>query len=309
MPSIALRAVSSAFVCWLLSLWLLKSRRGGAVIKDELLQTQRPKQGTPVVGGIAFSLATITVSLLDPHLFEPAFYIPLVTLIIFAITGLIDDRAKARLISSDGLTSLTKLLLQSLGAVTVLSLMAQAGFVDTSLAIGPYTLALGPWYWILAFCYLLFFVNAVNITDGLDTLAAGSSIPLLLLISAIAIRRGSQPPASLLGALTVFLFFNAHPARYFMGDVGSHALGSSIAVYALLFKVEVMLLVAAGLFLVELATSLIQIISIRRFGYKVFTIAPLHHAYELKGLGERTIVRRFVMASWVCGALSLILLW
>ena len=72
---------------------------------------------------------------------------------------------------------------------------------------------------------------------------------------------------------------------------------------------EVLILLAGALFLVELASSLIQIVSIRRFGHKVFTIAPLHHAYELKGVGERTIVRRFVMASWVCGALSLIILW
>jgi phospho-N-acetylmuramoyl-pentapeptide-transferase len=290
-------------------LLLLRHSRAGAIIKEELLTTQMGKGGTPVVGGIAFGLSTLIVSLFDPALRDPLLFIPLATMVIFGLIGLVDDRAKARSSSADGLPSLVKLALQWAGAIALLVLLSRSSYADTSVGIFTVNLNLGWWYYPLALCYLLFFVNAVNITDGLDSLAAGSSIPLLLLIVAVSFKRGYTPSTALLGAVSVFLVFNAHPARYFMGDAGSHMLGSYIAIQALMLKAEVLILLAGGLFLVELATSLIQIISIRRFGRKVFTIAPLHHAYELKGVGERTIVRRFIGASWVCGALSLIILW
>jgi phospho-N-acetylmuramoyl-pentapeptide-transferase len=107
--------------------------------------------------------------------------------------------------------------------------------------------------------------------------------------------------------LLAFLFFNLPPARYFMGDCGSHALGAYIAMSALLMGSELVLFLASGLFLLELASSLIQIISIRRFGRKVFTIAPLHHAYELKGVKEGRIVVAFTLVSWLFAAVSLLI--
>lgn len=309
MPRLLIQAASSAALTWFFSLLLLRRRGSGAVIKEELRDTQWSKEGTPVVGGIAFTLAALVTTLFDPLLTDPLIYIPLVTILIFSLIGFADDRAKARSASSDGLHSLTKLALQAVGAALVLLLIARTPYLDTSLTLPFGTIKLGLAYYPFALIYILYFVNAVNITDGLDSLAGGSSMPLLLLVAAISFRQGHMPSLSLVGALSVFLIFNAHPARYFMGDAGSHTLGSYIAVHAILLKGEVLILLAGALFLVELASSLIQIVSIRRFGHKVFTIAPLHHAYELKGVGERTIVRRFVMASWVCGALSLIILW
>jgi len=309
MPRLILLFFFSAALTWILSRLLLRSSCGGAIIKDELLATQKGKGGTPVVGGIAFGLSTLITGLFDPSRGDPLVSIPLTAMLIFGLIGLLDDRVKARSASSDGLASLTKLALQLVGGAGVLFLLSRSSYSDSSIALFGYTMKAGWGYYPLALCYLLFFVNAVNITDGLDSLAAGSSIPLLLLIAAITLKRGAVPSTALLGAVSVFLVFNAHPARYFMGDAGSHILGAYIAVEALLLKSELLILLAAGLFLVELATSLIQIISIRRFGHKIFTIAPLHHAYELKGVGERTIVRRFILASWVCGALSLIILW
>ncbi len=309
MPRLILLFFFSAAVTWVLSRLLLRGHNSGAIIKDELLATQKEKEGTPVVGGIAFGLSTLVVGLFDSALSDPIIFIPLVTMLIFGLIGFADDQAKAHSASSDGLASLTKLALQIAGAVVVLFLLSRSGYADPTISLFGLTLNLRWGYYPFALCYLLFFVNAVNITDGLDNLAAGSSIPLLLLIILITIKRGLVPSTALLGAVSVFLIFNAHPARYFMGDAGSHVLGAYIAIHALLLKAELMILFAGGLFLVELATSLIQIISIRRFGRKIFTIAPLHHAYEMKGVGERTIVRRFILASWVCGALSLIILW
>ncbi len=309
MPRLILPFFFSAALTWLLSRLLLSRQQSGAIIKDELLATQRAKGGTPVVGGIAFGLSSLIVGLFDPALRDPLIFIPLATMTIFGLIGFLDDRAKAHSASSDGLSSLTKLALQLSGAVVVLLLLSRSVYAHTSITLFGWSVDLRWWYYPFALCYLLFFVNAVNITDGLDTLAAGSSIPILLLIVAITFTHHALPSTALLGAILVFLIFNAHPARYFMGDVGSHILGSYIAIHALLLEGEPLILFAGGLFLVELATSLIQIISIRRFGRKIFTIAPLHHAYEMKGVGERTIVRRFILASWVCGALSLIILW
>ncbi|MGH0052183.1 MAG: hypothetical protein ACQ5SW_02175, partial [Sphaerochaetaceae bacterium] len=161
-------------------------------------------------------------------------------------------------------------------------------------------------YYLFALLYILYFVNAVNITDGLDALAAGSSLPILLLILLLSQKQGGMASSALVGSLLAFLFFNLPPARYFMGDCGSHALGAYIAMSALLLGSELVLFLASGLFLLELASSLIQIISIRRFGRKVFSIAPLHHAYELKGVKEGYIVLSFTLVSWVFVVVSLL---
>ncbi len=281
--------------------------RSNVAIKPELQGTQAKKQGTPVIGGLAFCAGTLLVSLFDPACWQAHVFHPLLALVLFALIGLLDDRMKVRSNNGDGLSSLVKLGLQSAVAVMLVVLLARNGLLDTHLDIGPFGLELGVVYYGFACIYLLYFVNAVNITDGLDALAAGSSIPLLALLLALATKRDVTVSSALLGSLLAFLVFNKRPARYFMGDCGSHALGAYIAVSALSLQSEVVLFIASGLFLVELATSLIQIISIRRFGRKVFSIAPLHHAYEMKGVDEGRIVGFFTLASWSFALISLLI--
>ncbi len=276
-------------------------------IKPELLGTQAEKQGTPVIGGIAFCMGTLLASFLDPALLESGVVHPLLALLLFALIGFIDDRMKSRSSNGDGLSSLLKLALQCAAAMVMLLLLHNGNLLDTYVDIGPFGLELGVWYYGFACMYLLYFVNAVNITDGLDALAAGSAMPLLALLLLLAHRSGVSASPALSGSLLAFLVFNKKPAKYFMGDCGSHALGGYIAVSALLMGYEVVMFLAGGLFLVELATSLIQIISIRRFGRKVFTIAPLHHAYEQKGVAEGRIVSSFILVSWAFALLSLLI--
>ncbi|HZJ89025.1 MAG TPA: hypothetical protein VFC80_07720 [Sphaerochaeta sp.] len=310
MARLLILLASGATLSYIFShLLLLRAKHSGAVVKEELQAVQKEKEGTPLIGGVVFVLATILVSLFDPQLSDPALYIPLVAMVLFSTIGYIDDRTKQRRNSSDGITTQSKFLLQALAAIIILLLAAQAGVLTTTLALGPFSMNLHAGYYLFAFCYLLYFVNAVNIVDGLDSLAAGASLPLLLLVVATAFSRLTPTSTALLGAVVIFLLFNKYPARYFMGDLGSHALGAYIGISALIMGIELMIFLAGGIFLVELASSLIQIISIRRFGRKVFTIAPLHHAYELQGVGETTIVRRFVLISWICGVLSLLILW
>ena len=299
----------SAFVAtFVLSKVLLSvAGRSNVAIKPELLGTQAKKQGTPVIGGIAFCLGTLLVTLLDPALMQEGVVFPLLGLLLFALIGLLDDRMKIRSNNGDGLSSLLKLALQISGSLVLLMLLDLQGLLDTRLDIGSFTLELGTAYYAFACMYVLYFVNAVNITDGLDALAAGSSMPLLVLLLLLARRSGIIASPALIGSLLAFLVFNRKPAKYFMGDCGSHALGAYIAVSALVMGCEAVLFFASGLFLVELATSLIQIISIRRFGRKVFTIAPLHHAYELKGVAEGRIVSFFTLTSWAFALCSLLI--
>ena len=279
-------------------------------IKPELESTQSGKRGTPSIGGLAFSMGTALATLMFPHRLERTVLFPLLGLLLFASIGMVDDIAKARKDNGDGIQSLTKLILQAIVAAILLFLLNRSNSLSTNIVL-PFlkgrTLALGWAYYLFALLYILYFVNAVNITDGLDELAAGSSLPLLLLIALFSFKASVSFSMALIASLLAFLVFNKRPARYFMGDCGSHALGGYIAVSALMLKVEVVLLIASGLFLLEFASSLIQIIAIRSTGKKVFSIAPLHHAYELKGVAERTIVGRFTMVSWFFALLGLLL--
>ncbi|ADY13088.1 glycosyl transferase [Sphaerochaeta globosa] len=299
---------SSFVATFVLSKVLLSvTGKSKVAIKPELMATQAMKQGTPVLGGIAFCLGTLCISLFDPFLGEPGVAYPLIALLLFGLIGLLDDRMKLRSGNGDGLPSLFKLALQAQGALLLLILLGREALIDTRLEIGSFGIELSFAYYIFACFYILYFVNAVNITDGLDALAAGSSLPLLVLLLLLGNRSNGIASTALLGSLLAFLLFNRKPAKYFMGDCGSHALGAYIAISALLMRFEVVVFLASGLFLVELATSLIQIISIRRFGRKVFTIAPLHHAYELKGVAEGRIVTFFTLASWAFAFVSLLI--
>lgn len=279
-------------------------------IKPELESVQSMKRGTPSVGGLAFVLGTTAITLFSPSRFDRGVILPLLGLVLYAAVGIVDDLAKARKDDSDGISSLTKLLLQGVVAVVLLVLLRRDNALNTSIKL-PFlqgsVLSLGGFYYLFALLYILYFVNAVNITDGLDALAAGSSLPLLILLALFSFRAKSLFSPALIGSILAFLLFNRKPARYFMGDCGSHALGGYIAVSALMLQAEVVLLVASGLFLMEFATSLIQIIAIRSTGRKVFSIAPLHHALELKGVAEQTIVGRFTLISWVFALLGFLL--
>ncbi|MFA6681508.1 MAG: hypothetical protein WCS35_05710, partial [Sphaerochaeta sp.] len=289
--------LGSAFtVTFLISMLLIRFAPIMQVaIKAELESVQSLKRGTPTIGGLAFVLGTTAVTLLFPSRFENSVLLPLLSLVLFAAIGLVDDLFKTRKSSGDGISSLAKLLLQALVAAVLLFLLQRSNSLTTTIMLPLFkgrTLSLGGTYYLLALLYILYFVNAVNITDGLDALAAGSSLPLLLLLAIFSFWSKRVFSPALIGSILAFLIFNKKPAKYFMGDCGSHALGGYIAVSALMLNAEVVLLVASGLFLMEFATSLIQIIAIRSTGRKVFTIAPLHHAFELKGVAERTIVGR-----------------
>lgn len=240
-------------------------------IKDELMVTQVNKSGTSSWGSLSIVAGVSTGVLLTGDVESIRL---LVLTFPFFLTGFIDDMLKYRRHCSDGLSSLAKLSLQIVSSIPV------ALSVETELH--PFL------HYPVLILFTTATVNAVNITDGLDTLAVKSTLPSVLL-AAIAIPSLRSANLVLLSVLAAFMIFNSRPARIFMGDGGSHFLGAFLALDTLLSPSRIGMFASLSLVYFELLTSLIQIISIRAFGRKVFLIAPFHHDLEQRGLGEEKI--------------------
>lgn len=277
-------------------------------IKEELKDTQAKKEGISHFGGIAFVLSFI-ISLLFLHGRDVRIIAILIPVVLFYLVGLMDDLKKIQDNSSDGLTSLRKLFLQALASLVAVITIVELGLTDTTI----FNFDLGYFYYPLAVFVSLVFLNGVNITDGLDGLAIKTSIPVFIFFTIISLILGINSElvfsssTIIIFSLLGFLWFNSKPATIFMGDGGSHAIGGLLAMFALITSSEVSSLVAAGVFIIELGTSFIQIFSIRVFKKKVFSIAPIHHAFEKKGIKEEKITERAQITSVICCALAAIM--
>ena len=281
------------------------------------------KQETPTAGGVFLILGITIAVVLFGRLRNPYTYIPLIALWAFGTVGGIDDVTKLARRESVGLRTSRKLSLQILAAAFILWMVNRNSGLVSAVITHPWNPAIvwdiGMWYPIAFLFYLVLFVNSVNITDGLDALATGVAFSPILFLAILAALFGTglhlthiQLPiheggldllvvlAATVGALLAFIWYNGPKALIFMGDTGSHAIGALIAVSALLMKVELTVLVASGVFIIECVSSVVQIIAIRLFGKKVFLMAPLHHHFEKKGVSEGRIVVRFQIASVVC---------
>lgn len=288
------------------------------------------KVGTPTAGGLFFLIGTTVSVWLFGAITQPYTYIPLVAMWAFAIVGLIDDVTKVAKKESQGLRTSRKLGMQILTAALVLWLLSKSSGLVSTVVGHPWNPSIswdiGVWYPIAFLFYMVMFVNAVNISDGLDGLATGVSFSPLLLLGILAALFGSgmhgnfiQTPISeggfdllivlsaSFGGLLAFLWYNGPKAQVFMGDAGSHAVGALIAISALLMKIELTILVASGVFIIECISSFLQIFSIRMFNKRIFKMAPLHHHFEKKGVSESRIVTRFQIASVVLTAFAGIL--
>ncbi len=283
----AVLSLASAFLLALLLVPLvIRCTRGSSVPVKAELEEHRDKAGTPQTGG----LAMLPAFLLGEVYFisDRTVQICAVGAVLFAFIGFVDDFLKVRLGSSDGLKSLHKLILQVAASSAIVFLVREN--------IGLYLEIPALIYYPAAVLYVSAIVNAVNIVDGLDTLCIKSCTPPLLLI-AIMLPQAGFSPAVMVAVLISFLFYNSRRASIFMGDGGSHLVGAVMASAALLSTRPLVCLVAFALPLVEMLSSFIQIFSIRVFDRKVFLIAPLHHAFQKKGMGEEKIADRFLCTS------------
>lgn len=303
--------VFSAFL-GLILLPLLRKLKVRQTVSVYLAETHKSKNGTPTMGGLIFILATIITVLMLVIMgkldFSYNLLIVLFVFVAYAAIGFLDDFLIIKRGKNLGLTEIQKLLLQLFVAV-IFFFIYMVGGGDTTLTITTFNINidLGFMYGFFLLFMMLASSNAVNITDGLDGLAGGLSVIAFLVFGIISWGSGwivgHQEIAVLcfiiVGAVLGFLVYNSYPAKIFMGDTGSLALGATLASVAILTKHEITLIVVAGVFVIETLTVLIQIASVKLRKKRVFPMTPIHHTFEKMGWHETDIVKLF----WVVGFL------
>ena len=296
---------------------LLRKLHFGQSVSLTLGERHLKKNGTPTIGGLIFIIPTIVSLLLlwfrGSIEMTSNLTIVLFVFISYALLGLADDLLKIVFKNNKGLSIMFKLLIQTIIALVFFYIFIRnGGAPEIRISAINLYIYMGWTYGLFILFLLVGSSNAVNITDGLDGLAGGLSAIAFLAYGLIAWNTtwlvGYQEIAIfcfvLIGSLLGFLVFNTHPAKVFMGDTGSLALGGSLAAIAILTRHELSLAVVGGVFVIETLSSLIQIISIRKFHKKIFKMAPLHHHFEKLGWEENDIVKMF----WIIGLILAMLM-
>ncbi len=266
------------------------------------------KAGTPTMGGVVFILAAVLVSI-PAGSFSPVLLTAALVILGCGLIGFLDDYLKVSHHRSLGLKARSKIAGQAVIAVILIILLHLTGLYSTGLTI-PFTKVvfdIGLLYPLFIFLLITASTNSVNLTDGLDGLASGISAIGLLAYAYIASHSGLSGLSVLAGSLAAaclgFLIYNRHPARLFMGDVGSLALGGAFAVMAVLTKTELLLIIIGLIFVIEALSVIVQVVSFQLTGKRVLLMSPLHHHFELKGWSEWRVVTVF----WAGGFLSALL--
>ena len=300
----------------------------GQRIREDGPHTHLEKMGTPTMGGTVMILAIVVayvVTRLAFHAVTAAGIAVLLATVLLGLLGFIDDYIKIRRRRSLGLTKTAKIVGQALVAVAFGVVAVEAANVPTELSfVRGAGLDLGVLFFVWVFVILAASSNAVNLTDGLDGLASGSSILVLsayVFISFWQFRHACplipDDPAcypvelnealdvaivagAAVGATAGFLWWNAAPARIFMGDTGALALGGLMGALAIVTETQLLLVVLGGLFVIETTSVIVQVIAFRGFGRRVFKMSPIHHHFELAGWPEFTVIVRF----WILAGLT-----
>jgi phospho-N-acetylmuramoyl-pentapeptide-transferase len=324
---------------------LLKAFQIGQYVREDGPKSHLSKAGTPTMGGVLINLCIFVPTLLWSDLGNVFVWLVLGVTAAFAAIGFWDDHQKVRQRKNQGLTGRTKFLLQILVSFVfgvVLIFFSARGLYSTTLTF-PFFKRFRPdflirsflsrvWTYPFAFLPFLLFVvlvlvgcsNAVNLTDGLDGLAIGcvviaaSALTVLTYVTGHAVlseyldlehlpRVGELTIfcGSMVGSSLGFLWYNAYPAEIFMGDVGSLALGGAIAAVAVIIKQELLLPFIGGVFVIEALSVIIQVVSFKLRGKRVFRMAPIHHHFELEGWKESKIIARFWIAALVFALFAL----
>lgn len=298
--------IGPAFIRW------LRLNEFGQNIREEGPEGHKTKEGTPTMGGVLIWFAVL-ISYVVFSRFSVASLTVFIAAAGNALIGFADDWIKIVRKRSLGLSARYKLVLQLLLSIFIGFIALRFVGIDTRVDVPftDYQLQLGTWgFYALIFLTLAGFSNAVNLTDGLDGLAAGASAIVLVAMAGIAFiigRNTIDPGISDLmviagcvgGAALGFLWYNTFPADVFMGDTGSLGLGGAIAGMAVMTRTELVLVILGGLFVVEAASVAAQVISFKLFHRRVLLMAPLHHHFELKAWSETKIIVRF----WIVAAI------
>jgi phospho-N-acetylmuramoyl-pentapeptide-transferase len=307
--------MASLLICMFLGprfIEYLRLKEFGQQIREEGPAGHHGKAGTPTMGGLAIVLA-VCVPFLILSEYRAASFAVLGTTLAMAALGFADDMTKLSRRRSLGVSGRTKLVVQGLTAIGLWLVVTEyLEYQDTLvLHVVDATVDLGVAYPVLIFLVLAGATNGVNLTDGLDGLAAGCAAIVFLTFTAMTFITGGDVQldlallcACLIGACVGFLWFNSFPASVFMGDTGSLGLGGAIAGLAVITKTEVLLIVIGGIFVIEALSVAIQVISFQRFRKRLFLMAPIHHHFELLGWSETKIILRFWIVAAICAAIG-----
>lgn len=289
----------------------LKKKMYGQYVKDVAPEGHAQKAGTPTTGGVfivfAIMVASVITLLLAQQLDASALII-LITLFFYTLAGFQDDILKIKGKANAGLTAKGKFLRQV--AIALLPALFITLAHSTSIQVGAYHFDLKWVYPFFAIFLITGFSNGYNLTDGLDGLAASTGISAFFACTVIAALLHNQPvaiiSATVMGALIGFLKYNKPKAEVFMGDTGSLAIGGLLGTLAVMGKFEFYFIILAWLFVVETLSVIIQVISFKTTGKRVFKMAPIHHHFELIGWSEKKIVVVFALMSFIFSALAIV---
>ncbi|MDQ1237725.1 MAG: phospho-N-acetylmuramoyl-pentapeptide-transferase [Wigglesworthia glossinidia] len=327
---LTVRAIASLITAFFLSLWIgphiisfLKNIQINQIIRLDGPKSHLNKHGTPTMGGIMILISIIISTLFWCHLLNPYVWCVLYILIGYGIIGFYDDYMKIIKNSSQGLQAKWKYFWQSIIALTISCIIfIKYNNSNATQLVIPFVKEfmprLGLWYIIITYLVIVGTSNAVNLTDGLDGLAI---MPIVFIASGFAIISWitgnvnfacylNLPYISFSGELVIicaaivgsglgFLWFNSYPAQIFMGDVGSLSLGGSLGIISVLVRQEILLFIMGGIFVLETISVILQVISFKLSGKRIFRMAPMHHHYELKGYSEPKVIVRFWIISFI----------
>jgi phospho-N-acetylmuramoyl-pentapeptide-transferase len=309
--------------------WLRHKQGEGQPIRNDGPETHLKKKGTPTMGGLMLLIAVICSTLLWAELTDVYIWIVLFVTVGFGLVGLADDYRKLTRRSHHGISGKIRLAIQivisTIAVICIISLSTRDQ--ATALAIPfakDFLLQLGWFFVVFAVFVIVGASNAVNLTDGLDGLATVPIMIVALCFGMISYLVGNLVFANylqihhvvgagelsvfcgaLVGACLGFLWYNAPPAQVFMGDTGSLAMGSALGTIAIIIKHELVLAIVGGLFVMETASVIIQVVSFKLTGKRVFRMAPLHHHFEKLGWSEPTVVIRFWIIACILGLAGL----
>lgn len=306
-------ALISTLVFGKIGIPLLQRLKAQQSIREDGPQAHLAKAGTPTMGGLFMMLAlVITVCIVPPY--SVTLWMLLFLTLGHGALGFSDDFIKAVKRRNLGLTAKQKLLGQAVLAIVFCYISIAYAALPTTLWIPlvDITVDLGYAYYVLAFIIILGTTNAVNLTDGLDGLATGISAIAGAAFAVVGLLVGSLSVTFfgiIVSAVCLgFLYFNANPAKVFMGDTGSLALGGAFAGMAIATKTELLLIVIGFVFVVEALSVILQVVSFKTRGVRIFRMSPIHHHFELGGWSERKVVYVFWAVSLVTALLGIALL-
>jgi phospho-N-acetylmuramoyl-pentapeptide-transferase len=312
---ILIAGIASLTLCMFLGpkfITYLREKEFGQQIREEGPAGHAGKAGTPTMGGLIMAVS-VAIPFLILGTYDAASLAVFGTAIAAGLLGFIDDWTKISHKRSLGVSGRRKLLAQAVISVGLWYVAVHVVHLEPVLntRIFDADIHLGPLYPVLIFLVLAGATNGVNLTDGLDGLAAGCSAIVLLAFTAMTLSSNQQDLALIcvcfVGACVGFLWFNSFPAAIFMGDTGSLMLGGAIAAIAVMTQTEVLLLLIGGIFVIEALSVLIQVFSFQRFRKRVFLMAPVHHHFELMAWSETKIILRFWIVAAICSAIGFVL--